>query len=122
MTTGSDSILAWCARAWRCVQLAVQVMVAWDEDGQFIGCGPPGPVVPTTWAYYARSADGPRAPLAETVQHPVTGRARAFTPVEQARLRSLRKRYQVDRTRFTRRELAHLHFVRWLHQAGRLTG
>jgi hypothetical protein len=52
----------------------------------------------------------------------VTERSRAFTPKERARLRVLRYQYQADRTRFTTRELAHLHFVRWLQQTGRITG
>ena len=46
--------------------------------------------------------------------------ARGFTPAELARLRVLRARYQANRTPFTTGELAHLHFVRWLHQTGRV--
>jgi hypothetical protein len=53
--------------------------------------------------------------------HAAPERPRGFTPAELARLRVLRARYHARRVPFTTRELAHLHFVRWLHQTGRLT-
>jgi len=65
-------------------------------------------------------ADEPRAVLTEVTPHAVPERLRVFTPAERAHLRVLRDRYQVNRTPFTTRELAHLHFVRWLHQTGRV--
>jgi hypothetical protein len=120
MTTRSVGIRAWCVQVWRCVLQAVQVMAQWDASGQFIGLGPPRPVVPTAWAYCTSSVQGPRAALTAITQRPVTERPRAFTPKEWARLCVLRARYQADRTRFTTRELAHLRFVRWLHQTGRV--
>jgi hypothetical protein len=58
--------------------------------------------------------------MTEVTPHAVPERLRVFTPAERARLRVLRDRYQANRTPFTRRELAHLHFVRWLHQTGRV--
>jgi hypothetical protein len=58
--------------------------------------------------------------MTEVTQHAATERLLAFTPAEQAHLRVLRDRYRADRTRLTARELAHLQFVRWLHQTGRL--
>ena len=36
------------------------------------------------------------------------------------RLRVMRDRYQASCTRLTAHELAHLRFVRWLHQTGRV--
>jgi hypothetical protein len=43
-----------------------------------------------------------------------------FTPNEQRALSALRSRYGQDRDQFSQRERAHLHFVRWLYQTGRL--
>jgi hypothetical protein len=111
---------AWCTRAWRCMQQVVHVMAEWDKSGQFIGWGPPSPVVPTTWAYCTQAAAGPSAALTAITQRPGTERLPGYTPAEQARLRAMRDRYQADRTRFTTRELAYLRFVRWLHQTGRV--
>ena len=43
-----------------------------------------------------------------------------FTGVEQRALRALRACYQQDRDLFGSRELAHLRFLRWLYQTGRV--
>lgn len=43
-----------------------------------------------------------------------------FTYVEQQALDFLRDRYQLDRDRFSGRELAHLTFLTWLYLTGRL--
>jgi hypothetical protein len=58
--------------------------------------------------------------MTEVTQEAMTERLRGLTPTELARLRVLRARYQANRTPFTTGELAHLHFVRWLHQTGRV--
>jgi len=43
-----------------------------------------------------------------------------FTPNEQRALSALRSQYGQDRDQFSQRERAHLRFVRWLYQTGRL--
>ena len=121
MTTRSGLFRAWCAQAWRCVLQATLVMAGLDLTGQFTGWGPPQyPVVPVEWVHCTLWADEPRAAMTEVTQQAVTERLRGFTPTEWARLRVLRDRYQANRTPFTTRELAHLHFVRWLHQTDRV--
>jgi hypothetical protein len=121
MTTRSGLFRAWWAQAWRYVLLTSQAMAACGLTGPFTGCGPPQyPVVPVGWAPCTPWADEPRAAMTEVTPQAVTGRLGGFTPAERARLRVLRARYQAPRTPFTTRELAHLHFVRWLHQTGRV--
>jgi hypothetical protein len=121
MTTRSGLFRAWCAQAWRCVLLTSQAMAGCDLTGQLTGWGPPqDPVAPVEWAPCTPGADEPRAVMTEVPPHAVTERLRVFTPAERARLRVLRERSQANRTPFTTRELAHLHFVRWLHQTGRV--
>jgi hypothetical protein len=44
----------------------------------------------------------------------------AFNARELRTLRGLRARYQQDRDLFTTREVARLHFIRWLVQSNRL--
>jgi hypothetical protein len=46
--------------------------------------------------------------------------APAFTLAEQATLRALRARYRAGRDLFDSKELARLHFIRWLYRTGRL--
>ena len=142
MTTRSDSIRAWCARAWRCVLQTTQAMAGCDLTGQCTGGWPPqysaarterAPcatiAVPHAWwaldpAGWTRCVNWvPETPAAvpEATQQRVSERLPEFTPAEQARLRALRDQCQVDRDRFTTRELAHLQFVHWLHQSGRLS-
>jgi hypothetical protein len=121
MTTRSSLFRAWCAQAWPCVLQTTQAMAGPDLTGQFTGCGPPQyPVVPVGWVHCTQWADEPRAVLTEVPPQAVPERLRACTPAELACLRVLRDRYQANRTPFTTRELAHLHFVRWLHQMGRV--
>jgi hypothetical protein len=121
MTTRSGLFRAWCAQAWRGVLQTTQAMAGCDLTRQFTGCGPPQyPVVPVEWAHCTPWADELRAVMTEVTQQAVPERLGVFTPAERARLRVLRARYQANRTPFTTRELAHLHFVRWLHQTGRV--
>ena len=143
MTTRTSLFRAWCAQAWGCVLHATQAMAGCDLTVQCTGCGPPQyPFLPVDWAHFAtiaaldawwtvvpggwahctQWADEPRAGKVEVTQQAVTERLRVLTPSERARLRGLRDRYQANRTPFTTRELAHLHFVRWLHQTGRVIG
>jgi hypothetical protein len=44
-----------------------------------------------------------------------------FTAVERRALQNLRTRYDKNADFFSHRELAHLSFLRWLVQTGRLT-
>ena len=121
MITRSGLFRAWCAQAWRCVLQTTQAMAGCDLTGQFTSCGRPQyPVVPVGWAQCTQWADEPRVVMPEVTQQAVTERLRVFTPAELARLRVLRDRYQATRTRFTTRELAHLRFMRWPHQTGRV--
>jgi hypothetical protein len=121
MTTRSGLFRAWCAQAWRCVLLTSQAMAGCDLTGQLTGWGPSQyPVVPVGWAHGTPGANEPRAVMTEGTPHAMTERLRVFTAAELARLRVLRARYQANRTPFTTGELAHLHFVRWLHQTGRV--
>jgi hypothetical protein len=80
------------------------------------------PLDPAGWARDTPSAHESPEVMTEVAPQEVTGPLPAFTPAEQARLRLLRDRYQANRARFTMRELAHLQFLRWLHQTGRLGG
>ena len=122
MTPLSGLFRAWCAQAWTCVRQATQAMAGLDFTGQFSCWGPPlYPAVPEGWAPCTQWADAPRGVKTEVRQQAVAERLRLFTPTEWARLRVLRDRYQANRPPFTARELAHLHFVRWLHQTGRVT-
>jgi hypothetical protein len=141
MATRAGLFRAWCSQAWRCVLQTAQAVAGYDLTGQRTGGWPPQcPDVPVEWAQYAliavpdaqwtldpsgwasctRWAHEPQAVMTEATQHSATERLLEFTPAEQARLRVLRDRYRADRTRLTGRELAHLQFVRWLHQTGRL--
>ena len=123
MTTRSGLFRAWCAQAWRCLLLTSQAMAGCDLDltGQLTGWEPPqDPAVHVGWVHCTPGAEEPRAVMTEVTQQAVPERLRGFTPAERARLRVLRARYQANRTPFTTRELAHLHFVRWLHQTGRV--
>lgn len=43
-----------------------------------------------------------------------------FTHEERQALRALRERYQHDHDLFSARELARLHFLRWLYVTGRV--
>ena len=43
-----------------------------------------------------------------------------FTPQERQGLTLLRDRYQQGRDQFSKRELARLHFLRWLYGSGQL--
>jgi hypothetical protein len=96
-------------------------MAECDVTGQFTDGRPPQyPVVPVGWADCTQGADEPRAVISEVTPQAVPEWLRVFTPAELARLRVLRDRYQANRTSFTTRELAHLYFVRWLHQTGRI--
>jgi hypothetical protein len=52
----------------------------------------------------------PRSPAAPTT----------FTPAQWHALRALRTRYHLDRDLWSERERAHLHFLRWIYQSGRL--
>ena len=122
MTARSDLFRDWCVQAWRCVLHATQVMAGLDLTGQFIGWGPQYPGVPVSWRQDMPWADAPRAALTESTRPAVTERVGVFTPLEWARLRVLRDRYQANRAALTGRESAQLHFVRWLHQTGRITG
>jgi hypothetical protein len=121
MITRSGLFRAWCAQAWRCVLLTSQAMAGCDLTDQITGWGPPQyPVVPVGWVPCTPGADEPRAVMTEGTPHAVPERLGVFTPAERARLRVLRARYQATRPPFTTREVAHLHFVRWLHQTGRV--
>ena len=121
MSTRSGLFRAWCARAWRCVLQTTQAMAGCDLTGQLTGWGPPQyAVVPVGWVHGTPLADEPRAVVTEDAQQAMPERLRVFMPAELARLRVLRDRYQANRTPFTTRELARLHFVRWLHQTGRI--
>ena len=123
MTTRSGLLRAWWAQAWRCVLHATQAMAGCDLTGPLTGWGPPpDPVVPVEWAHCTPGADKPPAVLTEVTPHAVSEGLRVFTPTERARLHVLRDRYQATRTPFTTREVAHLRFVRWLHQTGRVIG
>lgn len=60
-------------------------------------------------------------------RRPATSRTRrsgrlgaGFTAQERQELTSLRDRYQQGRDQFSHAELAHLRFLRWLHDAGRI--
>jgi hypothetical protein len=57
--------------------------------------------------------------MATTAQTTKTA-APTFTARELRTLRDLRARYQQDRDLFTPREVARLHFIRWLVQSERL--
>ncbi|MGI8827317.1 MAG: hypothetical protein ACR2JC_17070 [Chloroflexota bacterium] len=46
--------------------------------------------------------------------------ATSFTPDQHRALRELRIRYEQDCDQFSRRERAHLHFLRWMYNLGRL--
>ena len=125
MTRRLGLVRAWCARAWRWMLQALEVMAGLDPTGPFTGCGPPPyPVVPIGWVNWTQWADEPRAVLTEVTPTEVTWRAmterRVSAPAEQAPLHDLRDRDQANQPPFTARELAHLHFVRWLHQTGRV--
>jgi hypothetical protein len=63
----------------------------------------------------------PQFPAASRTMTPSTSPAApAFTRTEQATLRALRARYSAGRDLFDSKELAHLHFIRWLYRTGRL--
>ena len=49
-----------------------------------------------------------------------TSPAMTFTRAQWQMLRTLRTRYRTERDQFSDAERAHLHFVRWLYQTGRL--
>jgi len=51
----------------------------------------------------------------------ITTSSSTLTPAEKRALRALRTRYQQDPDLFSRRERAHLLFLRWLYRTGRLT-
>jgi hypothetical protein len=113
----SDLFRAWWAQAWRCVLLTAQAMAGGDLTDPLSGWVPAqAPVVPDS----SPRADEPRAVRTEGTPHAVPERPRGFTPAEVARLRVLRTRYHASRAPFTTREVAHLHFVRWLHQRGHI--
>jgi len=121
MTPRAGLFRAWWAQAWRGVLQTTQAMAGRDLTGQLTGWGlPPDPVVPVGCVHDTPGMDEPRAVMTEVTSQAVIERRRLFTPVELARLRVLRDRYQASRTPFTTREWAHLHFVRWLHQTGRV--
>ena len=113
---------AWCAKVWWWVLLAAQAMAACDLTGQLTGWVPArDPVVPDRWADGAPGVDEPPATTAEVASRAVPERRRGLTSAELVRLSERCARYQANRVPFTTRELAHLHFVRWLHQTGRIT-
>ena len=53
-----------------------------------------------------------------TTETAITTRISTFSPAEKRALRALRTRYQQDGDLFSRRERAHLLFLRWLYQTG----
>lgn len=120
MTTRTALFRAWCVQAWRCILQATQAMAVLDLTGQFTGCGiPQYPVVDMDWAHCTHRADETCSVLTGVPQQAMTDRPRVFTPTKWTRLRILRDHDQENSTPFTSRELAHLRFVRWLHQSGR---
>ena len=54
-----------------------------------------------------------------TVQTTPTGAQNAFNPDEWHALQGIRESYHPGHEFFTSAELAHLRFVRWLHETGR---
>ena len=123
MTARSRLFRAWSAQVWQWVLQALEAMAGLNPTDPFSGWGPPPyPVVPIGWVHCTQCAAEPRAALPEVTRQVMTEERGVFTPAEQARLRVLRDRYQANRTLFTARELAHLHFLRWLHRTGRITG
>jgi hypothetical protein len=122
MTTRPRPFRAWCALAWRWVLEATQAMAGHDPTGPYAVSTPPYPVVPVGWVYCTQWALEPRTVLPEATRQAVTERLRVFTPPEEASLRVASARYQANCPPFTARELRHLHFVRWLHETGRVVG
>ena len=55
-----------------------------------------------------------------TVARPVALRGHLYTRAEWDSLCALRTRYQQDADLLSERERAHVRFLRWLHQTGRL--
>ena len=55
-----------------------------------------------------------------TTQTALPAPTAAFNVAEAQALHALRARYQQDRDLFSERERAHLHFLRWLYQTGRV--
>lgn len=55
-----------------------------------------------------------------STQAATTYEASSFTAREWQALRALRDRYARHRDLFAARDIAHLHFLRWLVQTGRL--
>ena len=53
-------------------------------------------------------------------QTAATAIAPTFTRAERRMLRALRTRYRQDHDLFSESESAHLRFIRWLYQTGRL--
>jgi hypothetical protein len=119
MTTRSIPVRAWCARTWQWVLEALEAMAGLDPAGPFGGCVPPHPSVLPGWVSYTQWADEPCAVLGVT-RHVVKERLPVFAPAEQAPVRVVRDRCVTNRPPFTAHELAHLRFVRWLHQTGRV--
>jgi hypothetical protein len=56
-----------------------------------------------------------------TASTPTSSQPAPFTQLEWWALRGLRARYHEHADLFSDRELAHLHFLRWLFQTGRLS-
>jgi hypothetical protein len=122
MTSQSGLFRACCAQVWRGILLTAQAMARWDLTGQLTGWAPPQDGdVPDGWAAGTLVGDAIRAVVTAATSHAAPERPRGFTPAELARLRVLCARYHARRVPFTPCEVAHLHFVRWLHQTGRLT-
>jgi hypothetical protein len=122
MTTRPRLFRAWCALAWRWVLDATQAMAGHDPTSPLDVCTPAYPVVPVGWVYYTQWAPEPRTVLQEAPRQVVAERLRVFRSSEQASLRVTCNPYQADCAPFTARELTHLHFVRWMHQTGRVIG
>ena len=120
MTTRSGPVRAWYAWVWRWVLQALKAMGGLDRTGQFSGWTLAYAVVPPGWVNFMQWADELRGVLTEATQQVVTERLPVVAPADQAPVHVTRDRHQADLRPFTARELAHLHFVRWLHQTGRV--
>ena len=120
MTTRSGPVRAWWARAGRWVLQALEAMAGLDVAGSFSGCAPPYLVVSPGWVTCTQWVDEPLAALCEGTCQVVAERLRVLTPADPTPERVLGDRHRTGRPPFTALELAHLHFVRWLHQTGRV--
>jgi hypothetical protein len=122
MTTRSGPLHAWCAQVWGCVRFTAQVLAGCGASSQLTGWWPPQDLgIPERWSDSTVVTDEPGEVMTVITPHSMLERTRGFTPVELARLHVLRARNRATCAPLTTREVARLHFVRWMHQTGRIT-